>query len=80
MLSLLHFLVTAAIPVVLTLDTRIMAPKVARLTDAQKNVAEVQAAAPKIPKVKWTESPSLKKLYFFAAVLCIASATTGYDG
>lgn len=55
-----------------------MAPNVsAPKTDV---VAEVQAAAPAIPKVDWKKSPNMRKLYFFAAVLCVASATTGYDG
>jgi hypothetical protein len=43
-------------------------------------VAEAQAAAPVFDKVNWKKSPNMRKLYFYAAVLCIASATTGYDG
>ena len=43
-------------------------------------VADVQAAAPVFPRVNWRKSPNMRKLYFYAAVLCIASATTGYDG
>lgn len=53
-----------------------MAPQ----TEAMKHVAEVQAAAPELQKVDWRKSPAMRKLYFYAAVLCIASATTGYDG
>lgn len=34
-------------------------------------------AAPDLPRVQWTKSPSLRKLYFYAVILCIASATTG---
>lgn len=41
---------------------------------------EVRAAGPEIPKVQWTKSPNMRKLYFYCAILCVASATTGYDG
>jgi hypothetical protein len=43
-------------------------------------VAEVQEAAPEIPKVQWTKSANMRKLYFYAIILCVCSATTGYDG
>jgi len=43
-------------------------------------VAEVQAAAPTFGRVDWKKSPNMRKLYMYAAVLCVASATTGYDG
>lgn len=46
----------------------------------KEEIAEVQAAAPKMEKVIWYRSPNMRKLYFFAAILCINSATTGYDG
>ncbi|KAJ8125436.1 hypothetical protein O1611_g8202 [Lasiodiplodia mahajangana] len=36
--------------------------------------------APEFEKVSWYKDPGLRKLYFYAFVLCIASATTGYDG
>lgn len=36
--------------------------------------------APKFAHVSWYKDPGLRKLYFYAFVLCIASATTGYDG
>jgi hypothetical protein len=49
-------------------------------TAVMANAAEVQAAAPELNKVNWKKSPSLRKLYFYAGVLCVASATTGYDG
>lgn len=39
-----------------------------------------QAEAPELEKVNWWSDPGLRKLYFWAAVLCVASATTGYDG
>jgi hypothetical protein len=39
-----------------------------------------QAEAPEFEKVTWHSDPGLRKLYFWCAVLCVASATTGYDG
>ena len=39
-----------------------------------------QAEQPTFEKVNWTRDRGLRKLYFWAAVLCVASATTGYDG
>lgn len=47
---------------------------------AADNYHEVQAESPELPRVDWKKSPGLRKLYFYAAVLCVASATTGYDG
>lgn len=47
---------------------------------AGDNQAIAQAEAPEIPYVNWIKSPGLRKLYLYAAVVCIASATTGYDG
>ena len=35
---------------------------------------------PEFERVRWTKEPGLRKLYFHAAILMIASATTGYDG
>ena len=35
---------------------------------------------PEFDKVHWTKEPGLRKLYFYAAILMVASATTGYDG
>ena len=45
--------------------------------------AEVQVAqreAPEFEKVNWKKEPHLRKLYAYAVVLMVASATTGYDG
>lgn len=39
-----------------------------------------QAETPELEKVRWWVDPGLRKLYFWAAVLCVASATSGYDG
>ena len=36
--------------------------------------------APELPKVSWTRDAGLRKLYFYCAILCVASATTGFDG
>jgi len=41
---------------------------------------EQQDDAPKFERVQWTKEPGLRKLYFYAVILSIASATTGYDG
>lgn len=43
-------------------------------------VVIAQEEAPDFEKVNWVKDPGLRKLYFYAFVLCIASATTGYDG
>jgi len=39
-----------------------------------------QAEAPHLATVHWRSDPGLRKLYFYAFIICIASATTGYDG
>ncbi len=39
-----------------------------------------QDDAPSFRRVQWTKEPGLRKLYFYAFILCVASATTGYDG
>lgn len=56
-----------------------MAPNI--LNNERKNrVAEVRAAAPHLEQVSWTKSPNMRRLYFYCGILCVASATTGYDG
>lgn len=58
-----------------------MASKITALTASRsEKVAEAQAAAPDIPKVDWKKSPNMRKLYFYCVILCVCSATTGYDG
>lgn len=47
--------------------------------NAEATAAAVEEA-PQFERVQWTKDPGLRKLYFYAFVLCIASATTGYDG
>jgi hypothetical protein len=44
------------------------------------DAAIAQAEAPELERVVWHKDPGLRKLYAYAAVICIASATTGYDG
>ncbi|TVY71409.1 Lactose permease [Lachnellula suecica] len=46
----------------------------------QGTLGVAQAEAPEFEKVSWYSNSGLRKLYFWAAVLCVASATTGYDG
>lgn len=49
-------------------------------TDKGTQVAAAQDEAPQFEQVTWYRDPGLRKLYFYAFVLCIASATNGYDG
>jgi len=60
-------------------STFAMASKLARAPH-QEERAEALAAAPEIPRVVWHKSPNMRKLYFYAIILCINSATTGFDG
>lgn len=54
---------------------------VADTRDAKKqSLAAAQAEAPEFEEVHWLSDPGLRRLYFWCAVLCVASATTGYDG
>ena len=57
-----------------------MTSKVSKLKIHQDEVAIAQAEAPEIPPVNWRTDPGLRKLYFYCAIICVASATTGYDG
>jgi len=45
-----------------------------------RNLEQAQAEAPMFEHVNWKTQPHMKKLYFWCTVLCVASATTGYDG
>ena len=47
---------------------------------AKTEVEIAQAEAPQFEKVYWYRDANMRKLYFWAAILCVASATTGYDG
>jgi hypothetical protein len=55
-----------------------MAPHIKR--HDQTAVIEAQEAAPTLPPVQWSKSPNMRKLYFYCIILCVCSATTGYDG
>lgn len=57
-----------------------MAPKIKAVATRQTEVAIAQAEAPELERVNWRTDPGLRKLYFYAAIICVASATTGYDG
>ncbi|KAI1105492.1 general substrate transporter [Jackrogersella minutella] len=46
----------------------------------KEEIAHAQDEAPAFEKVDWKRDPGLRKLYFYCFVLCVASATTGYDG
>jgi hypothetical protein len=39
-----------------------------------------RAEAPEFEKVIWYKDPNMRKLFFWSSILCVASATTGYDG
>lgn len=44
------------------------------------DLAVAQASTPRLAKVQWWSDPGMRQLYFYAAILCVCSATTGYDG
>ncbi|KAL1604948.1 hypothetical protein SLS60_004489 [Paraconiothyrium brasiliense] len=53
---------------------------VGKVLDLGKDDSQsVYIEAPHLRKVDWKRDPGLRKLYFWAFILCIASATTGYD-
>lgn len=55
-------------------------PKVGAVGSKSADVEVAQAEAPHLKRVNWRSDPGLRKLYFYAVIICIASATTGYDG
>jgi hypothetical protein len=55
-------------------------PKMGAVTKKANDVEIAQAEAPHLARVDWKSDPGLRKLYFWAFIICIASATTGYDG
>ncbi|KAF2195989.1 general substrate transporter [Delitschia confertaspora ATCC 74209] len=57
-----------------------MVKKIVPTTLKQGDVEVAQAEAPHLERVNWRSDPGLRKLYFYAFIICIASATTGYDG
>jgi hypothetical protein len=56
-----------------------MVPKI-KTAKHNEEVAIAQAETPELENVSWLGDPGLRKLYFYAAIICVASATTGYDG
>lgn len=60
-----------------------MASKIKEIKQNATRQGELERAreeAPELEKVTWYKDRGLRKLYFYAAIICIASATTGYDG
>ncbi|KAI4920051.1 hypothetical protein J4E90_002191 [Alternaria incomplexa] len=55
-------------------------PKMGAVAKSRSDVEAAQAEAPHLKKVNWRSDAGLRKLYFYAFFICIASATTGYDG
>jgi hypothetical protein len=55
-------------------------PKMGAIAKSRADVEIAQAEAPHLKPVNWKSDPGLRKLYFFCFFICIASATTGYDG
>jgi MFS family permease len=53
---------------------------IATASSAKHGLAVAQADAPHLARVKWWKDPGMRVLYFYAAILCVCSATTGYDG
>lgn len=49
-------------------------------TPHKEDIVHAQEEAPSFEKVDWKRDPGLRKLYACCLVLCVASATTGYDG
>ncbi|WYZ46733.1 hypothetical protein EsH8_IX_000958 [Colletotrichum jinshuiense] len=46
----------------------------------QEATAHAQEEAPEFERVTWYQDPGLRKLYWHAFILCVGSASTGYDG
>ncbi|KAF2096612.1 general substrate transporter [Rhizodiscina lignyota] len=56
-----------------------MAPNVLK-SNPPEQVQVAQEEAPKLRHVTWYKDPGLRKLYACCIVVCMSSATTGYDG
>jgi len=56
-----------------------MAPAIG-VKSHQAEIEAARAEAPEFRQVTWWKDPGLRKLYALSAVVCLASATTGYDG
>lgn len=46
----------------------------------QEATAHAQEEAPQFEHVTWYQDAGLRKLYWHAFILCVGSASTGYDG
>lgn len=57
-----------------------MATAFSRKRSHTEEDAAAQSELAELPHVSWTKDPQLRKLYFYAAIICVASATNGYDG
>jgi len=55
-------------------------PKMGAVSKSRAELEIAQAEAPHLARVEWRSDPGLRRLYFWAFIICIASATTGYDG
>ena len=55
-------------------------PKMGAVAKKTGDIEVAQAEAPHLARVNWRSDPGLRKLYAWAFIICIASATTGYDG
>ncbi|KAF2027446.1 general substrate transporter [Setomelanomma holmii] len=55
-------------------------PKAGALGAKTADLEVAQAEAPTLERVNWKTDAGLRKLYFYCFIICIASATTGYDG
>lgn len=47
---------------------------------ADEKTQRLRDEAPKFEKVTWYRDPALRKLTFYACVLCASSMGTGWDG
>lgn len=47
---------------------------------APKGNSHALEDVPEFEKVVWYKHPNMRKLFWHSAILCVASATTGYDG
>ncbi|KAF2758416.1 general substrate transporter [Pseudovirgaria hyperparasitica] len=57
-----------------------MSPALPAPASKKAEVEIAQAEAPDLERVEWRKDAGLRKLYTWAFIICIASATTGYDG
>lgn len=54
-----------------------MVPQIKKATH-NDDVTIAQAETPELEQVHWFRDRGLMKLYFYTAIICVASATTGY--